>query len=180
MSKWIAKLKELKNTVLDRDNETYSESITTSSQLSAKLTQPDSVTLLDICVPDGLEVSQSFVTLLNNSTEKNLNKYVPDGPNPPYTEVSQNPVTLVDTSQGKGKHQGVTIPPRPETLPRLPFALERLVSAASSDQLTGFSFDGVLDINGYVRAWACAYLVGDQQHAIDRLHQVQMARELSR
>lgn len=40
------------------------------------------------------------------------------------------------------------------SLPRLPFALERLVSAASSNLLTGFTFDGVPDINRYVMAWA--------------------------
>lgn len=87
---------------------------------------------------------------------------------------------VVAPTEARPNHQGVTIPTSPDTLPRLPFALTRLVSAASSDLLSGFTFDGVGDINNYVRGLACDYLVGDQQYALDRLNQVQMARELSR
>jgi len=137
------------------------------------------VTLLDICVPDTLEVSQSAVTLLSNSAEKNLDEGVPDGLNPLYVEVSQGFVTLVDTSQNQATHQGVTIPPRSDTIPRLPWQLERLVSAAGGNSLTGFTFEGVGDINLYVLAWAGAYLAGDSAEALDRLRQVQIAREAS-
>lgn len=75
--------------------------------------------------------------------------------------------------------RGIKIMGRGDSLPRLPFALERLVSAASSNLLTGFTFDGVPDINRYVMAWACCYLVGDRDEALNRLRQVQIAREAS-
>jgi len=75
--------------------------------------------------------------------------------------------------------QGVRIEGRPDTIPRLPFALERLVSAAGSNLLAGFTFEGVPDINRYVLAWASTYLVGDSTEALDRLRQVQIAREAS-
>jgi hypothetical protein len=56
------------------------------------------------------------------------------------------------------------------TIPRLPWQLERLVSAASSDVLT-FSLYGVPDINRYVLAWAAAYLTSDRDEALRRLWQ---------
>ena len=77
------------------------------------------------------------------------------------------------------EHKGVKIIGRGDSLPRLPFALERLVSAASSNLLAGFTFEGVPDINRYVMAWACCYLVGDRNEALNRLRQVQIAREAS-
>ncbi len=77
------------------------------------------------------------------------------------------------------KKKGIEIAGRGNSLPGLPFALERLVSAASSNLLAGFTFDGVPDINRYVMAWACCYLVGDRDEALNRLRQVQIAREAS-
>ena len=182
MSKWLNRLKEAKNTVLDKKNTPQTTSPPPVKDASDTLARPIYPTPLDSCVPDEAQVSGSYPTPL---TKENSRNGVPNDSNPPYGEVSGKHPTLPDTSPPtraalETRYKGVKLPPRADTIPRLPFALERLVSAASSDQLTGFSFDGVLDINSYVRAWACAYLVGDQQHAIDRLHQVQMARELSR
>lgn len=81
--------------------------------------------------------------------------------------------------EGNSIQKGVKLEGREDTIPRLPFALERLVSAASGNLLMGFTFDGVPDINRYVMAWACAYLVGGSKEARDRLQQVQIAREMS-
>jgi hypothetical protein len=111
---------------------------------------------------------------------ENLNQNATEKISNPVPDVQKSFAGFAGAIDDGAKQKGVRLKDRPDTIPRLPFALERLVSAASSDQLTGFSFDGVLDINSYVRAWACAYLVGDQQHALDRLNQVQTARELSR
>ena len=177
MSKWIARLKDIKNTVPD-ERYTFSQANKPIEHSPVKdNTKAIYPTLPDICVSDGIEVSDN---LPDTSIRENTRNTVPDGLNLPYTEVSGKHPTLPDTSPLGPTHQGVTISPRPNTIPRLPPPLERLVSAASSDLLSGFTFDGVGDINNYVRAWACAYLAGDQQHALDRLHQVQVARELSR
>jgi hypothetical protein len=111
---------------------------------------------------------------------ENLNQNATEKISNPVSDAKNGFAGFAGPFGGSENKKGVKLEGRGNTIPRLPFALERLVSAASSDQLTGFSFDGVLDINSYVRAWACAYLVGDQQHALDRLNQVQTARELSR
>ncbi len=60
------------------------------------------------------------------------------------------------------------------SVPRLPESLERLVRAASSDALpigvmkleTGIAPDFKL----HVLAWSAAYLCGDTNHALERLH----------
>lgn len=182
MSKWLSRLKEAKNTVLHSNNEVNTPLNQAQEKAPNTLASPNYPTLLDSCVPDGIEVSGK---LPDTSHERNPKNNVPDDSNTLYGEASGKHLTLPDTSNPPSaglepRYQGIKLPPCADTIPRLPFALERLVSAASSDQLTGFSFDGVLDINSYVRAWAYAYLVGDQQHALDRLNQVQTARELSR
>ena len=65
-----------------------------------------------------------------------------------------------------------------QTIPRLPWQLERLVMAASHNLLT-FSIKGVINQNHYVMAWACAYLAGDRQEALKRLWAVQALREVN-
>lgn len=56
----------------------------------------------------------------------------------------------------------------PDTLPRLPWQLERLLSAAGSDTLT-VSLPGVPDAPRYTLAWGAAYLTGDRDEALRRL-----------
>ena len=48
------------------------------------------------------------------------------------------------------------------TVPRLPWQLERLVTAASSGALS-VSVQGVPDTTRYVQAWACEYLASSQR-----------------
>lgn len=66
-----------------------------------------------------------------------------------------------------------------DDLPRLPWQLERLVSAASSDLLPKepvmLPSGLVPDLNRYALAWAVTYLVGDRQEALSRLWQVRRA-----
>ena len=54
---------------------------------------------------------------------------------------------------------------------RLPWQLERLISAAASGLLS-FSLQGVPDVNGYVLAWGCVFLTGDHEEALERLWRV--------
>jgi hypothetical protein len=61
-----------------------------------------------------------------------------------------------------------------DTLSRLPWQLERLVSAASSGQLS-VELSGVPDSTRYVMGWACSYLTGDQAEALRRLWEVRRA-----
>ncbi len=62
----------------------------------------------------------------------------------------------------------------PDSLPRLPWQLERLVSAASSDNLEA-AVPGVPDVNRYVMGWACSYLTGDREESLKRLWAVHRA-----
>lgn len=62
----------------------------------------------------------------------------------------------------------------PDTLPRLPWQLERLLSAAGSNVLTA-DLPGVPDVGAYALAWGCAYLTGDRAEAERRLWQVYRA-----
>lgn len=63
-----------------------------------------------------------------------------------------------------------------DALPRLPWQLECLVRAASSDLLPEGSamlkLGLVTDPNRYTLAWAAAYLTGDRDEALSRLWQV--------
>jgi hypothetical protein len=61
-----------------------------------------------------------------------------------------------------------------DTLPRLPWQLERLVSAASSNVLT-VELPGVPDVPRYTVAWAASYLTGDRDEALRRLWEVYSA-----
>lgn len=65
------------------------------------------------------------------------------------------------------------------TVPRLPWQLERLVSASSSNALT-FTISGIPDANRYTAAWACAYLTGDKEEALRRLWEVYEAWQTSK
>jgi hypothetical protein len=65
------------------------------------------------------------------------------------------------------------------TVPRLPWQLERLISAASSGVLS-FTLSGVPDVNRYSAVWACAYLTGDKDEALKRLWEVYEAWEQNR
>ena len=64
----------------------------------------------------------------------------------------------------------------PDTLPRLPWQLERLVSAATSDQLPKdpvmLPSGLVTNLNLYTLSWAAAYLTSDRADALSRLWQV--------
>ncbi len=62
----------------------------------------------------------------------------------------------------------------PDTLPRLPWQLARLVSAASSDNLDA-AMPGVHDLNRYTLGWAAAYLTGGRDEALARLWAVHRA-----
>jgi len=61
----------------------------------------------------------------------------------------------------------------PDSIPRLPWQLERLISAAGSNQLpkdrVTLSNGLIHDMNPYTLAVAAAYLVGDRQAALSRL-----------
>ena len=64
----------------------------------------------------------------------------------------------------------------PDTVPRLPWQLERLVSAAACDQLpqgtVKLASGLVPDLNRYTLGWAAAYLTSDRAEALSRLWQV--------
>lgn len=64
----------------------------------------------------------------------------------------------------------------PDTLPRLPWQLERLVSAAACNQLPQGTVElasGLVpDLNRYTLGCAAAYLTGDRTDALSRLWQV--------
>ena len=66
--------------------------------------------------------------------------------------------------------------PSAEIVPRLPWQLERLISAAASNQLPQGTVklpSGLVpDLNRYTLGWAAAYLAGDRQEALSRLWQV--------
>ncbi len=59
-------------------------------------------------------------------------------------------------------------------MPRLPWQLERLVRAASSDLLEA-EVRGVPDVGRYTLAWAASYLTGDRDEALARLWAVHRA-----
>ena len=68
------------------------------------------------------------------------------------------------------------------SVPRLPWQLERLVSAAASDLLPAggaiwLRHGIVMDINRYVLGWAAAYLVSNQGESLERLWEVYHAWE---
>lgn len=66
-----------------------------------------------------------------------------------------------------------------DTVPRLPWQLDRLISAASSDLLPKDPLmlpSGLItDPNRYTLALAASYLTGDRQAALSRLWQVRRA-----
>lgn len=73
--------------------------------------------------------------------------------------------------------QGVAIPTRPDTIPRLPWQLEALLRAANSDvlpkglqQVQGQG--QVPDLSTYALACATSYLIGDRDAALERLWRV--------
>ena len=61
----------------------------------------------------------------------------------------------------------------PDTLPRLPWQLERLISAACADVLpkgtVTLSSGLVTDLGRYVLVWGCSYIIGDRTEAARRL-----------
>ena len=59
-------------------------------------------------------------------------------------------------------------------IPRLPWQLERLLSAAASGVLH-CELPGVPDASHYALAWGCAYLTGDKDDALRRLWQLHAA-----
>jgi hypothetical protein len=67
----------------------------------------------------------------------------------------------------------------PDSVPRLPWQLERLLAAASGGGLPAgtvtLEAGLVTDLNSYTLAWGAAYLVGDQAEALRRLWQAHRA-----
>ena len=65
------------------------------------------------------------------------------------------------------------------TLERLPWELERLVSAASNGVLPSGTFkleSGLTpDLERFVSGWACSYLTGDTAHGLSRLWEAHTA-----
>jgi hypothetical protein len=65
------------------------------------------------------------------------------------------------------------------SIPRLPWQLERLVSAATNDQLpketVKLEAGLVKDLNTYVLGWAASYLLGGSHEALTRLWQARKA-----
>lgn len=65
------------------------------------------------------------------------------------------------------------------SIPRLPWQLERLVSAATNDQLpkgmVKLEAGLVSDLNTYVLAWSASYLLGGSDEALTRLWQARKA-----
>lgn len=76
-----------------------------------------------------------------------------------------------EITESQSALSGVTLPTKPDTLPRLPWQLERLLSAASSGVLTA-GLPGVPDVPDYTLSLGCSYLVGDRDEATRRLWQV--------
>ncbi|MDQ3398470.1 MAG: hypothetical protein M3511_12025 [Deinococcota bacterium] len=62
----------------------------------------------------------------------------------------------------------------PDSVPRLPWQLERLISAASSGCLEA-TVPGVPDVGRYTLAWAASYLTSDRDEALRRLWEVHKA-----
>lgn len=99
----------------------------------------------------------------------------------PATEkVSDIPKNATDKSPQLTPPPAVS--PDAETLPRLPWQLERLISAACADVLPKdpvmLSSGLVTDLGRYVLAWGCSYLVSDRVEAERRLWQVYRARQV--
>lgn len=67
----------------------------------------------------------------------------------------------------------------PDSLPRLPWQLERLLGAAASDLLpkdtVALPSGLVPNLNPYVLAWAASYLTGDRDEALRRLWEAHRA-----
>ncbi len=89
-------------------------------------------------------------------------------------EVSKNATDKTDKSPQPTPPPAVS--PDAEKQPRLPWQLERLISAACADVLPKdpvmLSSGLVTDLGRYVLAWGCAYLVSDRIEAERRLWQV--------
>jgi hypothetical protein len=101
---------------------------------------------------------------------KSVSSQTPDKP------VESKPYELNElTNKASQTAQTVLNPVRnnsPDTLPRLSWQLERLISAACADVLPEtvmLSSGLVTDLGRYVRAWGCSYLVSDRVEAERRL-----------
>ncbi len=81
---------------------------------------------------------------------------------------SEAPPVMSLAGRELARNQNLPLSPIPDTIPRLPWQLERLVGAASSELLT-FVLPGVPNPSSYVMAWACSYLIGDRNEAMQRL-----------
>lgn len=95
---------------------------------------------------------------------------------PPTEQGSDTPK---NTPSKTDKSPQPTPPPESpdaETLPRLPWQLERLISAACADVLPQDPMmlpSGLVpNLNRYTLGWAAAYLTSDRQEALSRLWQV--------
>lgn len=102
---------------------------------------------------------------------------VEDKPPEAATEATDETTESLEPESNEVLHAAPV--PTLATLPPLPWQLERLVSAASSDLLPKDPLmlpSGLVpDMNRYTLAWAASYLVGDRQEALSRLWQVRRA-----
>ena len=104
-----------------------------------------------------------------------------------YTPVNEQPSDILERVPAKTdksrKLRCLPIPditpavvPSAETLPRLPWQLEHLISAAACNQLpqnaVKLPSGLVTDLNRYTLGWAAAYLTSDRTEALLRLWQV--------
>lgn len=94
-------------------------------------------------------------------------------------ETPKNVPSKTDKSPEPKPAPALEVAPSAGILPRLPWQLERLISAACADVLpkdTTTLPDGLVpDLNRYVLAWGCSYLVSDRVEAERRLWQVYRA-----
>jgi hypothetical protein len=95
-------------------------------------------------------------------------------PNLPVIEPKKEDDAALTLESELAAPAEIRIGTAPDTLPRLPWQLERLVSAASSNALE-LELRGVHDLNRYTMAWAAAYLTGDRDEALARLWAVHRA-----
>ena len=138
-------------------------------------------TLLDTLEGLGVTVSASGGKLRLEPAQHVPLELVPDLKTfkPDLLALLESPVKVLVQWDGTApeKHQNTLN--TPSFLERLPNSLELMVRAASNDALpTGpakLPSGLVMDLNGYVLHWACAYLVGDTQEASRRLLEVYTA-----
>ena len=91
-------------------------------------------------------------------------------------EKPKNAPDKTDESPERTTVPAPEVAPTAETAPRLPWQLERLISAACADVLPQNTVtlpSGLVpDLGRYVLGWGCSYLTGDRVEAERRLWEV--------